>query len=147
MLSLMCAIYKGENYIPRNRPDVYEKCAVMLFEAWDRSRGINPQLAFDHHIKAAMRSLALWLYSGKSRKGGVTERELVNYTQRYLLEKRFEDEDEARAAAENFIDFCSGRAWVLTDVGTTAEGERLFAFTHRTFLEYFAASQLTSFAQ
>jgi hypothetical protein len=38
ILALMCNIYRGENYIPRNRPDVYEKCAVMLFERWDKSR-------------------------------------------------------------------------------------------------------------
>ena len=44
MLALMCNIYRGENYIPRNRPDVYEKCAIMLFEKWDKSRGINVPL-------------------------------------------------------------------------------------------------------
>jgi predicted NACHT family NTPase len=27
MLGLICNIYRGEGYIPRNRPDVYEKCA------------------------------------------------------------------------------------------------------------------------
>ena len=32
MLGLMCNIYRGENYLPRNRPDVYQKCALMLFE-------------------------------------------------------------------------------------------------------------------
>ena len=32
--------------------------------------------------------------------------------------------------------------WVFSDAGTTAAGERLYAFTHRTFLEYFAAAQL-----
>ena len=28
MLGLMCNIYKGEGYIPRNRPDVYQKCGT-----------------------------------------------------------------------------------------------------------------------
>jgi hypothetical protein len=32
--------------------------------------------------------------------------------------------------------------WVFSDAGTTATGERLYSFTHRTFLEYFAAAQL-----
>jgi predicted NACHT family NTPase len=32
--------------------------------------------------------------------------------------------------------------WVFSDHGTTASGEKLYAFTHRTFLEYFAAAQL-----
>jgi predicted NACHT family NTPase len=34
--------------------------------------------------------------------------------------------------------------WVLTDTGTTAQGEKLYSFTHRTFLEYFAAVHLAT---
>jgi len=43
MLSLMCNLYRVEGYIPRNRADVYEKCSLMLFERWDKSRGILVQ--------------------------------------------------------------------------------------------------------
>jgi hypothetical protein len=32
--------------------------------------------------------------------------------------------------------------WVFSDAGTTVAGEKLYAFTHRTFLEYFAASYI-----
>ena len=42
MLSLMCNIYRQENYIPENRPKIYQKCAEMLFKKWDKHRGINP---------------------------------------------------------------------------------------------------------
>ena len=31
---------------------------------------------------------------------------------------------------------------MFTDTGTTKDGDKLFQFTHRTFLEYFAASHL-----
>jgi hypothetical protein len=141
MLSLMCGIYASENYIPRNRPDVYEKCALMLFERWDKQRGVTVPLSFDAHVQSAMRSLALWLYSDPQKQQGLTRRELVDYMTKYLTEKRFEDVDEAENAANEFIDFCVGRAWVLTDIGSN-EQEELFGFTHRTFLEYFAASQL-----
>jgi predicted NACHT family NTPase len=40
MLGLMCNLYRAEGYIPRNRPEVYGKCSVMLFERWDKSRDI-----------------------------------------------------------------------------------------------------------
>jgi hypothetical protein len=33
----------------------------------------------------------------------------------------------------------AGRAWLLAQTGTSERGERLFGFTHRTFLEYFSA--------
>src|SRR5260370_32663686 len=49
---------------------------------------------------------------------------------------------KAEEGGRDFINFCTGRAWVFTDTGTKKEGEKLFQFTHTTFLEYFAASHL-----
>lgn len=142
MLALMCNIYRGENYIPRNRPDVYQKCAVMLFERWDKSRGIEVPLPFEAHISPAMKYLAHWIYSDEALQSGVTEEQLVNKAGEYLCAWRFEDSEEGKVAARSFIDFCRGRAWVFTDTGTRKEGERLYQFTHRTFLEYFTADHL-----
>lgn len=143
MLALMCNIYRGENYIPKNRPDVYEKCAVMLFERWDKSRGINVQLPFESHIRPAMMYLAHWIYENEEFQGGVTERDLIAKATEYLCPRRFEDKDDAESASREFIEFCKGRAWVFTDTGTKREGESLYQFTHRTFLEYFTAAHLT----
>jgi hypothetical protein len=137
MLALMCNIYRGENYIPQNRPDLYEKCAVMLFERWDKTRGIIPTLPFEAHIRPAMMYLAHWIYTNDALQSGVEENKLVNKTADYLLERLYEDRDEAEMAARNFIEFCKGRAWVFTDTGAG-----LYQFTHRTFLEYFTAFHL-----
>lgn len=148
MLSLMCGIYASENYIPRNRPDVYEKCALLLFERWDKQRGIVPELSFDAHVQAALRSLALYMLNseyeqaaaigdGEGGVEGLSREHLVRFLKQYLREKRFDNDEDAERAAGEFVDFCKGRAWVLTDVGAETYG-----FTHRTFLEYFAASQL-----
>ena len=73
MLALMCNIYRGENYIPRNRPEVYEKCATMLFDRWDKSRGLYVTLPVDWHISPMMKYLAYWIYTGKELREGVTE--------------------------------------------------------------------------
>jgi hypothetical protein len=142
MLALMCSIYRGESYIPRNRPDVYEKCALMLFEQWDRSRSIRVSLAIEYHLFPAMQFLAHWIYSSASLQGGVTEQKLVQRAVDFLVPRRFDDRAEAEVAAREFIAFCRGRAWVFTDTGTTPDGERLYQFTHRTFLEYFTANHL-----
>jgi hypothetical protein len=145
MLALMCNIYRGENYIPRNRPDVYEKCAVMLFDRWDKSRGIRATENVEEleaHIRPLMMYLAFWIYSNEALQSGVTERILVEKASDYLFEKRFEDRDEAKSAASKFIEFCKGRAWVFADTGTTRDGEGLYQFTHRTFLEYFTAAYM-----
>ncbi len=142
MLALMCNIYRGENYIPQNRPEVYEKCATMLFERWDKSRGIHMPLPFEAHIRPAMMYIAFWVYSHNEYQGGITEESLINKAVEYLAQWRFADLEEARKAAREFVEFCRGRAWVFTDVGTTKSGESLYLFTHRTFLEYFSGAYL-----
>ena len=142
LLALLCNIYRGEGYLPRNRPDIYERCADMLFRRWDKGRGIKYLLPFEAHIEPAIMHLAYWIYSDTSRQSGVAETDLVPQVTEYLQTRQFDDEDEARLAAQAFIEFCRGRAWVFTDTGTTKDGRELYQFSHRTFLEYFAAAYL-----
>jgi predicted NACHT family NTPase len=143
MLALLCTIYRGQGYIPRNRPELYEKCAELMFERWDSSRGIQPrqELRFWAHVRPVLQYLAFWMLTQRSQ-ASVSSSELVRAITEYLTERRFEDADEAEDAARRFLDFSLGRAWVFTDVGTTEQGELLYGFTHRTFMEYFAAVHL-----
>ncbi|MGW5520615.1 NACHT domain-containing protein [Nocardia africana] len=137
MLSLMCGIYAFEGYIPRNRPDVYEKCALLLFERWDKQRGIQAPIPFDAHVQSAIRSIAFMIYTQSDAQTVIERGRLIDHVKQYLLNKRFDDDEKAEQAAIDFIDFCKGRAWVLTDLGADVYG-----FTHRTFLEFFSASHL-----
>ena len=142
MLALICNIYKGENYIPRNRPEVYEKCATMLFDRWDKSRGIKPNLPFEAHLPYAMKYLAHWLYTVDPLIHGVRDSQIVVKATEYLHEWLYKDKAVAAQAAREFVEFCKGRAWVFVDVGSTADGHDLYQFAHRTFLEYFTAAHL-----
>jgi hypothetical protein len=142
MLALMCILYRGEGSLPRNRTEVYEQCANLLFRKWDARRRIHLSLRAGHLLEPALRHLAWWLFAHDQAHAAVTERELVSETAAFLHGRGFESEDDAREAAAEFVGFCKGRMWVFSDVGTTAGGEALYAFTHRTFLEYFAAAQL-----
>jgi len=93
LLALMCNIYRGEGYIPKNKPDVYGKCAEMLFERWDKGRGIQvplPIKEIESQIKPTMMYLAHWIYSDEALQSGVTERKLVAKAADYLCPKRFE---------------------------------------------------------
>ena len=103
MLSLMCGIYATEKYIPRNRPEVYDKCAEMLFERWDRQRGIEGGLPFDAHVKAAMRALALHMYNASSTSTTMTRQNLVEFVKSYLHGRRFASEEDAENAAVQFV--------------------------------------------
>jgi hypothetical protein len=142
LLALLCGIYRGEGHLPRNRPDVYEKCATMLFDRWDKNRGIRHKHPFEAHVRPTMMHLAHWIFSDEKRHGGVTESELVDTAAGYLCERAYRTRNGAEHAARAMVEFCRGRAWVFTDSGTTAAGERLYQFTHRTFLEYFTAAFL-----
>ena len=139
LLALLCQIYRGQGYIPRNRPDVYEKCAVLLFERWDRSRGLFAPTTIEAHLRPAMEHLAFWMYTHPELRGGATESALIGEVTTFLHASHFEDVAAARAAALEFVEFCRGRAWVFTEVGTLVSGEGIYQFAHQTFLEYFAA--------
>src|SRR6185312_15978962 len=142
MLSLMCIIFRGENFIPRNRPAIYEKCANLLFEKWDGHRQIEVPLQARDHVDAAMKHVAFVFLDSDSSDTGITRGALVREMTTYLYPRAMESEGKARNAAEEFVDFCAGRAWVFSDAGSTAAGEPIFTFTHRTFMEYFAAVHL-----
>lgn len=142
MLALMCTIYRAEAYIPRNRPDVYEKCSRMLFDRWDRHRGLMKPFEFEAHIEPALMEIAYKIYQDPDISTGVPESKLVDMAADYLQTWQFDDAVKARHAAREFISFCRGRAWVFSDVGLDAAEESLYQFTHRTFLEFFAASHL-----
>lgn len=142
MLALMCNIYRGEGYIPENRPDLYEKCADMLFKQWDKGRGITMQVALSPRTRYTMMFLAHWIYTHSALQEGVTESQLIAEATTHLCPRPYEDRDEAKQAACEIVEFCRGRAWVFTDTGTTKTGEKLYQFTHRTFLEFFTAAHL-----
>ena len=144
MLALMCVLYRGEGSIPRNRPDVYAQCTTLLFRKWDARRHIQVQLRARSQVEPAARHLAYWLFTRGQEQPTVTESELLRETSAFLYEHGFEASDNTSDAAEEFITFCRSRAWVFSDAGTTADGQRLYAFTHRTFLEYFAAAHLAA---
>lgn len=142
MLSLLCSIYREEGYLPRYRTDVYEKCAIMLFERWDKSRSLYAPPLPEEHVRPLLEYLANWIYADQRLRSGVTEEELTAKGSKYLAEWVFEDPSKAERVAQEFIAYCRGRAWVFTDTGTLRNGERLYQFTHQVFLEYFAASYL-----
>jgi hypothetical protein len=141
MLALMCNLYRGAGFIPRNRPEVYKKCSEMLFERWDPSRGIWVHLPITEP-KVLLSYLAHLIYSDESLQSGVTEEYLIKESTPFLCRRRFEIEEEAEKASREFIEFCRGRAWVFSDAGTTPEGKTLYKFTHKTFLEYFTATHI-----
>jgi hypothetical protein len=144
LLSLMCILYRGAGSLPGDQAGVYARCAELLLRKWDEQRDLYRQVKADHLVEPTIRYLAWWLFTREDSRAETTERELGAKAAEFLFGRGYESEEEARAVAQEFIDFCRGRMWVFSEVGTTANGEKLYAFTHRTFMEYFAAGHLAA---
>jgi NACHT domain len=140
LLALLCNLYKATGYqeLPRSRPAVLEKCALMLFDRWDRHRSIG-NIDFERDFQPVVAWLAFKIFSDQALAAGVPETRFISLAVEFLYPARMHSEDSAIAFSRSLLDHCKGRAWVLTDIGTTSSGEPIYQFTHRTFLEYYAA--------
>ncbi|WP_082166653.1 NACHT domain-containing NTPase [Nocardiopsis sp. RV163] len=141
LLSLLCALYTSTGFIPGKKAEIYEKCAELLFETWDRSRGISVPFRWHSYIRSAVQKLAWRVLTDERGRQAFPKSEMRDFLALDVLSGKYESEDDAAQAAEEFLDFCAGRAWVLTDLGVDTI-EPQYGFVHRTFLEYFASLQL-----
>lgn len=147
MLSLLCILYRNRGTIPRNRRQIYEKCADLLFYTWDRHRSISQPEDLPSYGDKIMQEIARWFYTSQSAQDGVEEQVIAKIISTHLRDIGGVEHDEARRRAEDFLEFCANRAWLLAAAGTSRIGARLFGFTHRTFLEFFAAEALSRMAE
>jgi hypothetical protein len=139
MLSLLCALYRARGYIPRNRREVYKACADLLFQRWDAMRHIEQPVDHRQYGTRLMQELALFFHKSQTAQAGVQEKQLRKIISQFFTDTASVDEIDAVDRAQDFLDFCADRAWLLTYQGTDDRDQRLFGFTHRTFMEYFAA--------
>lgn len=142
MLSLLCTLYRARGHIPRNRREVYRECADLLFHRWDSLRHIEQPIDHQQYGQHLMQELAFFFFQSQTAQGGVEERQLRRIIENFFIDTAGVFRDTARARASDFLDFCADRAWLLTSMGTNDHGQRLFTFTHRTFMEYFSAEVL-----
>jgi hypothetical protein len=80
--------------------------------------------------------------SREDYREAIRESELLQEVAEFLLDRIYEDRNEALDVARQFVEFCKSRAGVFSNVGVTRHGEPLYMFTHRAFLEYFSASYI-----
>jgi hypothetical protein len=140
MLSLMCSVYRYQNYIPRNRPQVFADCAKLMHHLWDRRRGLLP--AFEFNVDEVVQFLAYWIFTSPDRRAGVNEVELVSAASAHLHGLQYRRRSDAEQAAEKLVAFCRDRAWIFSASGLASDGTAVFEFSHQTFLEYFVAKHL-----
>ncbi|EME52748.1 P-loop containing NTPase [Amycolatopsis decaplanina DSM 44594] len=142
ILSLLCALYRARGHIPRNRRQVYKDCTDLLFQRWDSMRQIEQPFDHRQYGQRLMQELARFFYRSQNAQAGIEEEQLKRLISHFFQDTAGIEPPESHSRAEMFLDFCADRAWLLSAKGTSSRGQRLFSFTHRTFMEYMAAEAL-----
>lgn len=136
MLGLMTWIFNSRRDVPSNRPEIYRECAILMFERWDPDRDIKADIPSDFDRLQLFSELASKIYGHPELSGGVEISWLEKQTRLYF-ERVYENRARAFQSAKALVSFITGRAWVMSEIG-----DRIFGFTHQTFLEYFFAHHL-----
>ncbi|MGI2207461.1 leucine-rich repeat domain-containing protein [Shewanella baltica] len=169
LLNMICFIQQRRGRLPNGRAELYQKIIETYLVSMDRARGIKNNFIdsedFDYtDIRNWLAKLAYAMQLGKlsellgktgnnnvqvenlyfdnevSRVTSLTESELTRFFAKEL-EEVYEDKDKCKKTAKNLIDYIRRRTGFLIDRGQDAElgHEAVFAFSHLSFQEYFAA--------
>ncbi|WP_312361257.1 hypothetical protein [Agrobacterium sp.] len=140
MLGLMVQIFVYRGDVPSNRPEVYKECATLMFEKWDGRRDIVVENVprDDMELLDVFGYVASRTFGDANSEEGVSKDWLIAELRTHFG-NWYIDKASAHRAAKSLVDFLTGRAWVMSEVGSG-----IFKFTHRTFLEYFFARHLIS---
>ncbi|GLY54568.1 NACHT domain-containing protein [Lentzea sp. NBRC 102530] len=139
MLSLLCMLYQSEGYIPENTADVYRECSELMLVRWDAISQVPSVIRSVKLAKFLVQELAQHFFFDLDGRGDEGEKTLERLVVAHLREREEEGAQSYHQQAQEFLDYCAERAWVLTQVDTSMDGERRFGFTHRTFMEYYTA--------
>ena len=141
LLLTMMAILNRNQELPRDRPELYNQASRVLLHQWDVEQKLleNPRIdsvAIDYKDKQAMlRQVAYHMQAadqglaGNLIRGDDLERILTGYLKSIEV-------SQPRTVARLLIEQLRSRNFILCYLGADSYG-----FVHRTFLEYFCASE------
>jgi hypothetical protein len=140
ILTALIFLYRSRNYVlPNRRVDLFEKVAEVFLETWEASKRPSGEFSETLGIDLDARDLE-WLVADLAlqmqRNGLVTaKRWWIEQCWHESLTNRLGFEDQtAKDATARLLRFVSGRTGVFEERSLD-----LYAFSHRTLQEYFAA--------
>ncbi|MEM6836873.1 MAG: NACHT domain-containing protein [Cyanobacteria bacterium P01_C01_bin.120] len=148
LLTLMAILNRGEE-LPRDRARLYEKASEVLLYQWDVEEKLLKDdrlekypIELDYRDKQRMlrRVAAMMQNSNQGLAGNFIRRgELEQCLTDYL--KTVKEAPNAPSIAAIMIDQLRERNFILCLLGNHG-GAEAYAFVHRTFLEYFCATEI-----
>ncbi|QHG15097.1 HEAT repeat domain-containing protein [Nostoc sp. ATCC 53789] len=141
LLLTMMAILNRNQELPRDRATLYDQASRVLLHQWDVERALTEDRRLDPktiHYKekqAMLRQVAYFMQTANKGLAGnlINENDLVKVLIDYLKTIEF---DKPREVAWVMINQLRTRNFMLCFLGAD-----YYAFVHRTFLEYFCASE------
>ncbi|QLE39740.1 NACHT domain-containing protein [Nostoc sp. C052] len=141
LLLTMMAILNRNQELPRDRATLYDQASRVLLHQWDVERALTEDKRLDPKTinykdkQAMLRKVAYLMQTGEKDLAGnlMNENDLVKVLTDYLKTIEF---DKPREAARVMINQLRTRNFMLCFLGAD-----YYAFVHRTFLEYFCASE------
>jgi internalin A len=151
LLTMMTLIYRVHFDLPSGRALLYAKIAETYLESIDKSRRLQPSPYSFKQKQAWLASVGfqMQMRRGAPAEGGpdkmigdsvlATAEEVRSWLRDAMVD---ELEDTSTEEAEELLEYFSRRSGLLVPRGTDASGRELYAFTHLSFQEYFAACYL-----
>ncbi|QUQ64289.1 hypothetical protein JJ691_20090 [Kutzneria sp. CA-103260] len=149
LLTMMAVIYKHYD-LPERRWQLYARCIGVLLEDWDVKRkkidtkellrldfvvGADQKAEILHRVAVLM--LTVDATDGVRELNAIQYKPLRDTVAAYLVSQYDRSSGEGRALATEIVNHLRERTYVLAETG-----DGVFGFVHRTFMEYFAASQV-----
>jgi hypothetical protein len=139
LLLTMMAILNRRESLPRDRAELYDQASRVLLHNWDvdhKKLGLPLDAIGRQEKQAMLRTIAYEMQSGANGLAGnlIDAGRLKTILKDYLNREGFK---EPRETAERLIAQLRSRNYILCDRGADTYG-----FVHRTFLEYFCATEI-----
>lgn len=144
-LSLLLAIYKGEQQLPANKLQLYHKCFEYMATHREEGKNLirNSVTGEEYNWKILWRLMSDATFMELARLGAPNNTDIPEEKIKALIlslyQMKFDSEGECHAATEMFLQFCADR----TEVFIPSPNSNLeYRFFHRSFYEYFYAKSI-----
>jgi len=144
LLTVMAVVHAFHGELPRERARLLEECATLLLWRWQKGKyaesifetlGAREERLYNGLCEVAYRAHQLQ-GDGEKGRANIPETEVMGVLKRYM--------DHSWEKAEIFCKYVEERAGLLVGRGHGKDGERTFAFPHRSFQEFLAGCHLAS---
>ncbi|MCI0692709.1 SUMF1/EgtB/PvdO family nonheme iron enzyme [candidate division KSB1 bacterium] len=144
LLTTLASVHANNVELPRQRVKLYQQTGNLLLRRWQEAKADKVSLFEEIGLTEETKMLhALWELGYFGQRAGKAQQaaaDIPRLEALAILERNFVGVREPGVAANRFLDYVDQTAGLLNGRGGGAE--RVYAFPHRTFQEYFAGCYL-----